>query len=211
MLHIETVERNSMALLKKLMELKGLQDFILVGGTALSLKYGHRKSIDIDLFSQTPFENQELKNLLSNTFDNFVSTSSNAAPGVFAYFDEIKVDFVKYHHFKNIRPLEIVDGIRFVSSEDIAAMKIFAILQRAKKKDFWDLSLLLDMYGVQKIADYYFEKFPKNQTLITVPQALLYFEGAEDDDEPMSLKGQTWKSVKDNIRKHVFNFLNYKK
>lgn len=207
MLHIKTVERDTLALLKKLMGLKGLKDFVLVGGTALSLKYGHRKSIDLDLFSQTPFDNQELKNLLSNAFDNFVSTSSNAAPGVFAYFDKIKVDFVKYHHFSLIRPLKITDGIRIVSSEDIAAMKIFAILQRAKKKDFWDLSLLLDMYGVQKIADYYFEKFPKNQTLITVSQALLFFDEAENDEEPVSLKGQTWKSVKENIRKHVNKYL----
>lgn len=207
MLHFETVERDTLALLKELMGLKELKDFILVGGTALSLRYGHRKSVDLDLFSQTVFDNQELKNLLSNVFPNFVSTSSNAAPGVFAYFDNTKVDFVKYHHFNNIRPPEIIDGIRIISSEDIAAMKIFAILQRAKKKDFWDLSLLLDVFGMQSITDFYFEKFPKNQTLITIPQALLFFDEAESDDEPVSLKEQTWESVKENIRKHVNIYL----
>jgi predicted nucleotidyltransferase component of viral defense system len=207
MLHIETVEPGTLALLKRLMTLKQLESFVLVGGTALSLKYGHRKSIDIDLFSQKPFENQDLKNILTGAFDNFISTSNNAAPGVFAYFGGVKADFVKYHHFNPIRPVEIAEGIRFISTEDIAAMKVFAILQRAKKKDFWDISLLLDMYGVEKIADFYFEKFPQNQTLITIPQALLFFDEAEKDEDPVSLKGQTWQSVKENIQKHINNFL----
>ncbi|HUZ61302.1 MAG TPA: nucleotidyl transferase AbiEii/AbiGii toxin family protein [Hanamia sp.] len=39
------------------MEIPELQDFSLVGGTALSLHYGHRKSVDLDLFSNKPFEN----------------------------------------------------------------------------------------------------------------------------------------------------------
>ena len=30
--------------------------FFLVGGTALALQLGHRKSIDLDLFSQSPFD-----------------------------------------------------------------------------------------------------------------------------------------------------------
>ena len=211
MLHIEAVERNTLALLKQLMSLNELGHFTLVGGTALSLKYGHRRSIDLDLFSKEPFDNQELKDFLNKSFKEFISNSSNRAPGVFGYFDNVKVDFVKYHHYKNIRPEEVIDGIRFMSTEDIAAMKTFAILQRAKKKDFWDISLLLDIYGVQNIADFYFEKFPENETLITVPQAMIFFDEAEEDDEPVSLKGQTWESVKNNIHQHVFNFLKHNK
>ena len=52
MLYIETVEPDTLALLNKLMAVKKLQDFVLDGGTALSLKYLHRKSVDLDLFSQ---------------------------------------------------------------------------------------------------------------------------------------------------------------
>ena len=128
MLHVETVERNTLALLKDLMAAEELQDFVLVGGTALSLRYGHRKSIDLDLFSQSEFDNQSLKDTLGVLFGNFKSGSNNKAPGVFAYFDDIKVDFVKYYRFKNIRPVEIKDGIRLISSEDIAAMKVFAMM-----------------------------------------------------------------------------------
>ncbi len=207
MLHIETVEPDTLALLKQLMSLKELNHFVLVGGTALSLKFGHRKSVDIDLFANRLFDNQELKDFLLVTYPSFISTSSNQAPGVFGYVNDIKIDFVRYHHYNYIRPVEVMDGIRFISTEDIAAMKIFAILQRAKKKDFWDLSLLLDKFGLENIIKFYFEKFPNNQTLITIPQAILFFDEAEEDAEPVSLRGQTWSAVKKNIQQHVNIFL----
>ncbi|WP_300597261.1 nucleotidyl transferase AbiEii/AbiGii toxin family protein [Niabella sp.] len=190
------------------MQLELLCTFVLVGGTALSLKYGHRKSIDLDLFSNVDFNNRQLKEELAKIFTrSFESTSSNAAPGVFSYIDDIKVDFVKYHYHKEIRPIEVVEGIRLISSEDIAAMKIFAIMQRAKKKDFYDLSLLLDVFGAERVIGFYFEKFPENMTLISIPQAMLFFDEAESDEDPVSLKGQTWKSVKKNIQQHINNYL----
>ena len=60
MLHTNTVEPNTLELLKKLMSIQILDDFFLVGGTALSLQIGHRKSIDLDLFSIEKFDIQEI-------------------------------------------------------------------------------------------------------------------------------------------------------
>ena len=57
MLHLETVEPHALSVLNQLMTIPELKDFSLVGGTALSLRYGHRKSVDLDLFSNKPFEN----------------------------------------------------------------------------------------------------------------------------------------------------------
>jgi len=41
--------------LKQLMKMPELQDLSLVGGTALSLLYGHRKSDDLDFFQLNIF------------------------------------------------------------------------------------------------------------------------------------------------------------
>jgi hypothetical protein len=49
MLHYKTVEKPTLELLKKLMLDNVLKDFILVGGTALALRLGHRKSVVIDI------------------------------------------------------------------------------------------------------------------------------------------------------------------
>jgi len=40
------------------MELDSLKDFSLVDGTALALKYGHRVSIDLDLFTNQEFNKE---------------------------------------------------------------------------------------------------------------------------------------------------------
>ena len=51
MLQFQTVESNTLELLRSLMQKEYLNSFVLVGGTALALQLGNRKSIDLDLFS----------------------------------------------------------------------------------------------------------------------------------------------------------------
>ena len=56
MLHEETVTGDTLALIRKLQADQLFNEFYLVGGTALSLRIGHRKSIDIDLFTRKSFD-----------------------------------------------------------------------------------------------------------------------------------------------------------
>jgi hypothetical protein len=69
MLRTETVERDTLELLKTLMQDEKLEQFNLVGGTALALYMGHRKSIDLDLFSLQEFDMSELEEHLINTYN----------------------------------------------------------------------------------------------------------------------------------------------
>jgi len=95
MLQIETVDPNTFSILKQLMEMPELKDFSLVGGTALSLLYGHRKSVDLDLFSNLPFENQEVILALEKKFkDSLVNRSTNPRFGIFCFIDEVKIDII---------------------------------------------------------------------------------------------------------------------
>lgn len=50
MLSFRTIEPHTLELLKNLMSISALHPLRLVGGTALALQYGHRSSIDLDLF-----------------------------------------------------------------------------------------------------------------------------------------------------------------
>ena len=93
------------------------------------------------------------------------------------------------------------------STADIMAMKIQAILGRGKKKDFWDIAELLKDYSVQEFIDFHREKYSTQNLLITVPQAMTYFADAEESEDPISLKGQTWESVKQLIREKVSDYL----
>lgn len=68
MLQTQTVEAGTLDLIKTLLNDAEFSTFNLVGGTALSLQIGHRKSIDIDLFTNSDFESQDLASHLSLTY-----------------------------------------------------------------------------------------------------------------------------------------------
>lgn len=207
MLHIETVEPRTFSVLERLMRLKALQPFSLVGGTALSLRYGHRRSIDLDLFNYEKFDQEPIVKALKNEFGKGYSTESkNARWGIFCYLDDVKVDIV-YHPHLPIRDIEVIDNIRMYSNEDIIAMKLNAILGRGKKKDFWDLYELLGHYSLKDMIHFHETKFPDQNLLITIPQAITYFGDADESEDPISLKGQTWKTVKKTIQQQVNDFL----
>ena len=90
---------------------------------------------------------------------------------------------------------------------DIIAMKLNAILGRGKKKDFWDLYELFRHYTLEEMISFHEKKFPEQNLLITIPQAITYFDDAEESEEPVSLKGQKWKSVKKLIQQKVNDYL----
>jgi len=189
------------------MLLPELNDFSLVGGTALALRYGHRRSVDLDLFALKDFDYEFIINVLSKKFPGFSFRSGNNTIGVFGFIDDIKIDLVKYHFHPLIEELNVVDTIRMFSTADIMAMKINAILKRGQKKYFLDISELLKEYSVKELITCYGKKYPEQRLLISIPQALTYFADAEQSEDPVSLKGQTWESVKHAIRKQVSDYL----
>lgn len=207
MLHTETVEPGTFSLLKELMEIPSLQPFSLVGGTALALRYGHRSSIDLDLFSNLIFDNEAIVDDLKLRFgDNFIFESGHKKIGIFCYIHKIKVDIVYYPHPK-IAPTETTESIRMYCSADIAAMKIQAILGRGKKKDFWDFYELLQQYPLQQIMDWHQQKYPNQMLAISIPNAITYFVDAEESETPVSFKKQTWEVVKKGIQLAVSEYL----
>ncbi|MEI9910862.1 MAG: nucleotidyl transferase AbiEii/AbiGii toxin family protein [Bacteroidota bacterium] len=207
MLHTETVEPRAFSLLERLMRLAVIQPFSLVGGTALSLRYGHRRSVDLDLFSHEKFEADPIVHSLRKEFGKHYNTESKTARwGIFCYIENIKVDIVHHPH-PLIGDIENEGGIRMYSDKDIIAMKLNAILGRGKKKDFWYLYELLHHYSLKNMIEFYESKFPEQNLLITIPQAVTWFDDAEESKDPISLKGQTWSSVKKFIQQKVNDYL----
>ena len=97
MLHLETVEPHTFSVLKKLLAIPELKDFSLVGGTALSLLYGHRVSVDLDLFSNKPFENASIITALEKKFkSSFVNRSTNPRFGIFGFVEDVKIDIIRH-------------------------------------------------------------------------------------------------------------------
>ena len=93
------------------------------------------------------------------------------------------------------------------ATEDIIAMKVQAVLGRAKKKKFWDIAELLQHYSVADFIQFHEEKFSTQNLLITVPQAITFYADADESKNPISLKNQTWESVQKIISNKVSTYL----
>lgn len=207
MLHTEAVESGTFSLLEKLMELPALKQFSLVGGTTLALRYGHRSSEDIDLFSHEKFNHQQIITELEDEFEHrFVYKQQNTQFGIFCFIDNVKVDIVHFPHLP-IAAIEEENKIRMYGNADIAAMKIQAILGRAKKKDFWDLYELLKDYSLQQLIDWHKQKYPSQMLAISIPHAITYFAEADESETPVSFNKQTWEQIKRGISVKVSDYL----
>ena len=196
MLQSQTVESNTLELLKSLMQKEYLNSFVLVGGTALALQLGNRESIDLDLFSNIDFASNEL--LTSLLKDYQIVVNNQLSQTLITTINYVKVDFIKFH-YPFIRPFLVIENIRMASLEDIAAMKLDAITGRGSKKDFYDLFFLLQRYSMDELFSFYTEKYP-HQTTFHVARSLTYFEDAEIQPNPVVFdKTITWEVVKQKI------------
>lgn len=201
MLHTQTVEPNTLGLLKRLMADEALEQFNLVGGTALSLQIGHRKSIDLDMFTQSDFDaNSILAHLTEAGYKLQVTHLQKQT--LIGAIEGIKVDFIRFRYpFAN--DVLVVDGIRMANMQDIACMKIDAIVGRGRKKDFFDLYHLLQYFTLSDLMNWYAIMF-KHSTLFHVYKSLTWFGDADLDGEIDAMDTEiTWEKVKTAITKAI--------
>jgi predicted nucleotidyltransferase component of viral defense system len=193
MLHRDVVEPRTLDLLKTLMQVRALENFYLVGGTALALMTGHRQSIDLDLFTKHLLDIEKLRSVVSvlGTIEE-QSFSENVIYQIL--INGIKVDFVSYR-YEPIDEISTFEGVRLAGLKDISAMKVGAIAGRGEKKDFFDLVELLGHFSISEMMSFYMTKFP-SANLFHAIKSLTYFRDAERDPEPLSFRNLSWQTVK---------------
>jgi len=197
MFYKETVEPETLGLLKDLMCIKELDQFRLVGGTALSLLLGHRKSIDLDLFTDQPFDREIIVEKLHATFQNASFKEKKSERLFFTTINDVKVDFV--HTFEPFNePHETIENIRFASLPEIIALKLNAVSGRGAKKDFWDLHELLNHYSFEQMISFYHKHYPQNSSMMII-KSITYFAEADEDLDPDTLKKVSWSQIKKDI------------
>ena len=197
MLFKKTVAPATWQLLTELMLLPSLQNFGLVGGTNLSLRYGHRLSIDLDLFTNEPFENDKILAEIERKFTN-IEVVDDGKNMLYLFIEGVKIDLALVP-FPNIAPFDFVENIRLTSCPDVIAMKLNALARRGSKKDFWDLAEILDHYTINDILGFFKQKYASKDVLYIL-RSMIYFEDAERQIDPDPLKKITWKQVKSKIQ-----------
>ena len=203
-LHWQTVTPLLRSGLTSLMAEQLFDPFRLVGGTALSLQLGHRISVDIDLFTDAPYETidfREIDDFLRHTY-NYVSPSALpqiVAMGVPYILGNDKNNAFKldlYYTDDYIRPVVESEGIRMATVEEIIAMKIDVIQRGGRKKDFWDIHELMDRYTIEHMITLHKERYPYGHDEKLIRQNFTTFASADDDLDPVCLRGKHWEIIK---------------
>jgi hypothetical protein len=199
MLYYKTIDTKTLELLKKLQKISIFKNLRLVGGTALALQIGHRKSVDIDLFGVLEADIYELSEAISQ-FGQV--TLLNRTKNINIYLiDGVKVDIVNYH-YPWIENPQIFDDILMAHPKDIIAMKLAAITGRGSKKDFIDLYFLLQSFLLTEMLNLYEKKYADGSVFLVL-KSLSYFDDADKQELPSMLKHIRWDEVKTFINNQL--------
>ena len=207
-LHYNTVSKPVLECLQKLMANPVFDDFVLVGGTALSLQLGHRMSVDIDLFTANEYGSmnlEDIKTALATTFsytDN-LDTFSGRSLGYMVHIGNNQTERVKLDLFYTddfIAPVVQQDGLRLASVQDIAAMKMQAIVNIKRKKDFWDIYELLDHFTLEEMIQFGLERNPYTLTRDEILDSLCHSAELKQDNVIVCLKGNFWELIVEDLR-----------
>ncbi len=208
MLQTQTIDPAILELIKSLQSRDYLKGFNLVGGTALALYLGHRRSIDIDLFSNFDFDVATTIELIQQDFSlQIYQTARNTIKGS---IENINVDIIAHKYPLLNKPTEI-DGIRLLSEPDIIAMKLNAIsVSGQRSKDFIDIFFAMenDRYLIADMLKFYQTKYNQSGEM-HVLKSLIYFDDVDLSDWPVLLKkpGLKWSEVCTKINRKVLLFM----
>lgn len=196
MLSYQTIYPNTLELLKTLAQKPILSNMRLVGGTALALQYGHRRSVDLDFFGQTTENVEELSDALKESIGDLTLLSTSKTIRVYRIRD-IKVNIVNYNYPWIDKAIE-EDGLLLASPKDIAAMKVNAVMGRGTKKDFIDIYFLLQHYSFEQLMQFYLEKYADGSEYRAL-LSMTYFDDADLQPIPYMFSDVTWESIKEKI------------
>ena len=203
MLYTETVENDTLELLRTLMRDSRLSDFLLAGGTNLALRLGHRKSVDLDLFSYQHFDAISLAEYLTQNY-NFEKTDVRDKDTVKGFINDVKMDIIAHIYPLVDEPFVVEDTIRLYSMRDIAAMKLVAISDNGKRlKDFVDIAFLSTQMSLNQMLEAYAQKY-KGANALHALRGLAYFDDINFDvsidliDTPFN-----WKKIEKRIQSMI--------
>ena len=205
--HYETLPRTTQDALEILSKEQWLASdkWYLAGGTAITLTVGHRLSIDLDFFTtERDIDVDAIMRALSKFGSDWNVVSQDHAT-LYGELSGAKISFIAYPFFVPLQPYCTLGTVNVLDLRDIAVMKIVAVSQRGRKRDFYDLywymknrEPLLDV--IKRLG----KQFPHHaHNYHHLLAALIYFIDAERDEDPIITFRASWKQVKEFFEAEV--------
>lgn len=172
-----------------------LKNYYLAGGLALALHFGHRHSEDFDFFTPNTFDPHQLSSQLSKLGD----FKEEFAKGItlLGEFQGIKFSCFQYDYPLLDRPSKFLD-VDVAAPEDIAPMKLAAIMDRGTRRDYIDLYILVkNGLSFEQMFELYDHKYSKlENNMFSLTKSLGYFDEADNSSMPRMIEKITWEEVK---------------
>lgn len=179
------------------------QSWYLAGGTALALQVGHRESVDLDFFTPlTDIDTEKIERALAAT--GTWTTSLRESNTLYGALQRAKLSCIAYPFF---RPKKFIrcGTVRILHAEDIAAMKIVALSQRGRKRDFVDLYwYVINREPLALVIMRAMRQYPgQEHNAPHIFKSLTYFADAEGDPMPPLFFRASWDEIKAYFRREV--------
>ncbi len=139
-IHLELLDKKRREVLEKLTLLA--RDFVLGGGTALTLQLAHRQSYDFDFFSSSQIPKRLLEKLSAALVIENISIDTLDELTFFTP-DTIKITFLYYPFKPLFEHIKTEAGLRLFPIKEIALQKAYTIGRRGEYRDYFDLHTIL--------------------------------------------------------------------
>ena len=151
------------------------KEYYLVGGTAIALYLGQRKSINFDLFKYDKIKLKSIKKWKEDLPVTPINTIYESSDQIHFIIGNVKVTFMQFP-FK-LKSANHIHGLSMPSLLSLAAMKAYALSGRAKWKDYVDLYFIMkDHYSIKEIIKKADELFGSSFNGRFFRQQLGYFD-----------------------------------
>jgi len=193
-------------LLQMIDECTFLNDYVLVGGSALALYLCHRKSEDLDFFTyDDKFDKKKIFDYIQNFQHKEILHQTNEQIDVL--INGVKVTFFNAK-WEFLKPKKI-EKFNLASLQSISAMKINVMFLRAKYRDYYDLYSLLKYGLTLKEMFKYSQDIVQGLNFKLFAIALLYIDDIEDDNiaylEP--IESLSKEKIRDFFQKNLEKYI----
>lgn len=171
--------------------------FYLAGGTALALRFGHRRSVDLDFFSSVDEIGQHTRREILDALSILHPQALEDVEGnLLLVIRNMHVGFFGYS-YPLLAPTDSVEGVSIAGIVDIGLMKLDALISRGSRKDFYDLYFILQQVPLDELLILGRTKYPyaRDFELMAI-ESLVLFDNADRDVQPQLFTDIAWDHVK---------------
>ena len=171
--------------------------FYLAGGTALALRFGHRRSVDLDFFSEADELEQATRNEVLRALAPVHPQSIEDTTGnLLLQALGLHVGFFSYH-YALLEPADQVENVVVASMVDIGLMKFDALISRGSRKDFYDLYFIAQQISLADLLERGPIKYPHTRDFeLMAIESMVLFENADQDLQPALFIDLPWDQVR---------------